>query len=170
MPLLECRSQRCIVDKVKGRLYMLSRASKFMAFQEARVQELSNQVPIGHIPRSISIHLTGNIVRSLSPGDVVDVSGIFTPTPLTGWRANKGNALLTETFIEAQYVHQHKKQYDNLELTPAQLQLVETLHEDPLLYEKLAKSIAPEIYGMEDVKRHCCFCWLVVSLKRWVMV
>lgn len=153
MPLLECRSQRCIVDKVKGRLYMLSRASKFMAFQEARVQELSNQVPIGHIPRSISIHLTGNIVRSLSPGDVVDVSGIFTPTPLTGWRANKGNALLTETFIEAQYVHQHKKQYDNLELTPAQLQLVETLHEDPLLYEKLAKSIAPEIYGMEDVKK-----------------
>lgn len=153
MPLLECRSRECITNKVKGKLYMIARASKFMAFQEAKIQELSNQVPIGHIPRSISVHLTGNIVRCVSPGDIVDVAGIFTPIPISGWRAAKGNALLTETYIEAQSVQHHKKQYEELQLTREQLTQVETLHQDPDMYEKLAKSIAPEIYGMEDVKK-----------------
>lgn len=153
MPLLECRSPQCVQNKTRGKLFMSSRSSKFAAFQDARIQELSNQVPIGHIPRSISVHLTGNIVRSLSPGDVVDIAGIFMPSPLTGWRAIRGNSLLTETFIEGQSVKHHKKQYDSIELTPQQLSQVENLQLDPRVYEKLSKSIAPEIYGMEDVKK-----------------
>lgn len=154
-PLIECHSPECISNKSRGKLFLSTRASKFSAFQEARIQEMSNQVPIGHIPRNISVHLTGTIVRQLSPGDVVQLSGIFTPTPMqNGWRTKgRGNPLLTDTFIDAQFIEHEKKKYDALTLTSAEMEQIEELHSQPDIYEKLAKSIAPEIYGMEDVKK-----------------
>lgn len=96
---------------------MLTRASKFLSFQEVKIQEMASQVPVGHIPRTLTIHVNGDLVRLMNPGDIVDVSGIFLPSPYTGFRALKAG-LLTETFLEAQYVQQHKKQYESLDITP----------------------------------------------------
>lgn len=152
-PLVECNSRQCTQNKSKGKLFMLSRASKFLPFQDVKIQEMANQVPIGHIPRTLSIHLTGNIVRSVTPGDEVDISGIYMPAPMTGFRAMNSNALLTETYLEAQYVHHHKKQYNSLLLTDATRDHIMELNRDPNIYERLAKSIAPEIFGNEDVKK-----------------
>jgi DNA replication licensing factor MCM7 len=39
-PLVECQSEDCKSKGVKGKLNMLTRASKFYRYQEARVQEL----------------------------------------------------------------------------------------------------------------------------------
>ncbi len=36
---------------------MQTRGSRFVKYQEMRVQELPDQVPVGHIPRSISVRL-----------------------------------------------------------------------------------------------------------------
>jgi len=33
-------------------------------------------VPVGHIPRSMTVHLTGENTRKATPGDVVIVSGV----------------------------------------------------------------------------------------------
>ena len=56
---------------------MSTRASKFNPFQDVKIQELTHQVPTGHIPRSLTVHLYGPITRSVTPGDIVDISGIF---------------------------------------------------------------------------------------------
>lgn len=151
-PLTECNSTVCKTDNLKGQLFMSTRASKFSSFQEVKIQELTNQVPVGHIPRSLTIHVNGNLVRSLNPGDVADISGIFLPSPYTGFRALRAG-LLTETYLEAQYIYQHKKQYENLELNEQIEQKIRTLGSQPGIYNHLAKSIAPEIYGHLDVKK-----------------
>ena len=85
-PLTECNSPSCVNDNNKGQLFMSTRASKFSAFQEVKIQELSSQVPVGHIPRSLTVHVNGDLVRSMNPGDTVDLSGIFMPSPYTGYR------------------------------------------------------------------------------------
>jgi len=36
----------------------------------------ADQVPVGHIPRSMTVHLTGENTRKATPGDVVIVSGV----------------------------------------------------------------------------------------------
>ena len=46
----------------------LIRGCKFVSFQESRLQEMPEDVPIGHIPRSLSLHLTAELTRSLQPG------------------------------------------------------------------------------------------------------
>ncbi|KAJ9105214.1 Mcm2-7 hexameric complex component [Naganishia adeliensis] len=151
-PLSDCPSERCTTDGGKGRLHMQTRASRFRPFQEVRIQEMADQVPVGHIPRSMTIHLYGGLTRKVNPGDVVNVAGIFLPTPYTGFRAMRAG-LLQDTYMEAQYVHQMKKQYHNMELTPEIEMAIRDLQTDHHLYSRLANSIAPEIYGHEDVKK-----------------
>jgi DNA replication licensing factor MCM7 len=166
MPLVECPSAKCTTNRVKGSLFQQTRASKFVPFQEVKVQEMADQVPIGHIPRTMTIHLYGPLTRSLSPGDVADVGGIFLPTPYTGFKAVRAG-LLTDTYLDAQNVHQLKKQYDAMELTPEIEAEISELKTDPALYAKLAASIAPEIYGHEDVKK-CLLLLLVGGVSKTV--
>ncbi|CAO1630747.1 unnamed protein product [Parajaminaea phylloscopi] len=166
LPLTVCPSAKCRTNKVKGMLYQQTRASKFVPFQEAKIQEMADQVPVGHIPRSMTVHLYGPLTRSLNPGDLADVAGVFLPTPYTGFKAVKAG-LLTDTYLDAQHVHQLKKQYDAMEMTPEIEEAIAELKTDPTLYPKLAASIAPEIYGHEDVKK-CLLLLLVGGVSKTV--
>ena len=100
----------------------------------------------------MTIHVNGQLTRLMNPGDEVDIGGIFLPTPYTGFQAIRAG-LLTDTYLEAQHIHQLKKQYTEMELTPTIEAQIEELKSDPALYNKLAHSIAPEIYGHVDVKK-----------------
>lgn len=100
----------------------------------------------------MTIHVHGNLTRLMNPGDVVHLGGIFLPIPYTGFQAIRAG-LLTDTYLEAHYIYQLKKQYSELETTPEIERAIVKLKHDPALYQKLAQSIAPEIYGHEDVKK-----------------
>ncbi|GKT48083.1 DNA replication licensing factor MCM7 [Colletotrichum spaethianum] len=143
-PLTMCPSEDCKKNQAKGQLHPSSRASKFLPFQEVKVQELAEQVPIGQIPRTLTILCYGTSVRKVNPGDVVDVSGIFLPTPYTGFKAMKAG-LLTDTYLEAHYIVQHKKAYSEMIVDPA-------LTVRPGV--RTARQVhCPEIFGHLDVKK-----------------
>lgn len=152
LPLSECPSEECKKNNSKGQLFLSTRASKFIPFQEIKIQEMAEQVPVGHIPRFLTINCQGALTRQVNPGDVIDVAGIFLPTPYTGFRAIKAG-LLTDTYLEAQYITQHKKAYENLVMDLKTLRRIEQHSQSGNMYEYLAKSIAPEIYGHLDVKK-----------------
>ncbi|KAI9842011.1 MAG: Mcm2-7 hexameric complex component [Thelocarpon superellum] len=151
-PLVECPSDDCRENQAKGQLFMSTRASKFLPFQEVKIQEMADQVPVGHIPRTLTIHCHGSLTRQINPGDVIDVGGIFLPTPYTGFRAIKAG-LLTDTYLEAQHVQQHKKAYDDLMIDAQTFRQIERYKDSGHMYEYLSRSIAPEIYGHLDVKK-----------------
>jgi DNA replication licensing factor MCM7 len=142
-------------------LFLQTRGSKFVKFQELKLQELPNQVPMGHIPRSMSIHCRGELTRLATPGDIVTIDGIFLPQRIaeSGYRAMKAG-LITTTYLDAQNIIIHKKSFDE--------SMVDTLNEDERIALEaeitkvatsddpvgtLASSIAPEIFGHEDIKR-----------------
>jgi DNA replication licensing factor MCM7 len=100
----------------------------------------------------MTVHVTGNLTRMMTPGDVVHLGGIFLPIPYTGFQAVRAG-LLTDTYLEAHHIHQLKKQYSEMVLTPEIDRAVARLKSDPALYTMLAQSIAPEIYGHDDVKK-----------------
>ena len=151
-PMFECPSDECRVNNSNGQLFLSTRASKFLPFQEVKIQEMADQVPVGHIPRSLTIHCHGTLTRQINPGDVVDVAGIFLPTPYTGFKAIRAG-LLTDTYLEAQYVNQHKKAYEDLTVDARTLRRIEQYKDSGHMYEYLSRSIAPEIYGHLDVKK-----------------
>ncbi|KAJ6012156.1 hypothetical protein N7522_002511 [Penicillium canescens] len=152
LPLSECLSDECKKNNSKGQLFLSTRASKFVPFQEVKIQEMADQVPVGHIPRTLTIHCHGALTRQLNPGDVVDVAGIFLPTPYTGFRAIRAG-LLTDTYLEAQHITQHKKSYNEMGMDSRTLRKIEQHQRSGNMYEYLSRSIAPEIYGHLDVKK-----------------
>nr|UWK20595.1 DNA replication licensing factor [Trichoderma gamsii] len=151
-PLTMCPSSDCKKNQAKGQLHPSSRASKFLPFQEVKVQELAEQVPIGQIPRSLTVHCFGSLVRKVTPGDVVDISGIFLPTPYTGFKAMRAG-LMTDTYLEAHHIHQHKKAYSEMIVDAQLVRRIDRYRQSGQVYELLAKSIAPEIYGHLDIKK-----------------
>uniref|UniRef100_A0A383WE58 DNA helicase n=1 Tax=Tetradesmus obliquus TaxID=3088 RepID=A0A383WE58_TETOB len=129
-----------------------TRGSKFIKFQEARIQEMPDEVPPGATPRCISVHLRGDITRSAKAGDTVCIGGIFLPEPFTGWKALRAG-LLASTYLEVQEVQQLKETYDEALVSDEDVAAIEELGRQGGLFERLAASIAPEIYGMLEVKK-----------------
>ncbi|CAB4035280.1 DNA replication licensing factor mcm7, partial [Paramuricea clavata] len=153
MPLIMCPGKECQTNKSGGRLYLQTRGSKFLKCQELKVQEHSDQVPVGNIPRSMTIIARGELARLAVPGDHVAITGIFLPMMRTGFmRMTQG--LMSDTFLEAHRIVKMNKTEDE-EITEEQLsdEEIVNLSEEPDFYEKLACSLAPEIYGHEDIKK-----------------
>ncbi|KLU84671.1 DNA replication licensing factor mcm7, partial [Magnaporthiopsis poae ATCC 64411] len=151
-PLTSCPSQDCKDNQSQGQLHPSSRASKFLPFQEVKVQEMAEQVPIGQIPRTLTVLCYGSLVRKVNPGDVADIAGIFLPTPYTGFKAMRAG-LLTDTYLEAHHITQHKKAYDEMAIDSRLVRKIDQFRVSGHIYEYLAKSIAPEIFGHLDVKK-----------------
>eukprot|EP00172_Hildenbrandia_rubra_P001443 Plantae.Rhodophyta-Hildenbrandia_rubra.ctg19878.p1 GENE.Plantae.Rhodophyta-Hildenbrandia_rubra.ctg19878~~Plantae.Rhodophyta-Hildenbrandia_rubra.ctg19878.p1 ORF type:complete len:801 (-),score=178.83 Plantae.Rhodophyta-Hildenbrandia_rubra.ctg19878:266-2668(-) len=127
-------------------------ATKYVKFQELKLQEPADQVPIGSIPRSITVKLNGEVTRTCTAGDSVAISGIFLPMPYTGYRAMKAG-YLADTYVDATQVTQMKKNYGEEVVTREMEDQLHELRHDDNLYGRLSKSIAPEIFGHEDVKK-----------------
>ena len=107
-PVPKCIGAVCRQNKSAGRLQMQTRGSRFVAYQELRVQELPEQVPVGHIPRAMTVIARGTATRETVPGDIVEVTGIFLPTPYTGFTAMRAG-LTADTYLEAHSLSKTKK-------------------------------------------------------------
>lgn len=153
-PLFECTSAACKATKNVGRLNFQMRGSKFIKSQEIRLQEHSDQVPTGHIPRAITIVALGELTRSCAPGDHISVSGIFLPITRSGYRlGGAGGGLTTDTFIEAHYITKmNKTEDDELNNDPLSDEVAQQLMNGNDFIERLSQSIAPEIFGHEKLK------------------
>ena len=99
-PKVECPSNKCVTNQTKGLLVMQIKSSKFMSFQELKIQEPSEQVPIGHVPRAMKVYAKGVNTRKCSPGDIVTITGVYMPQPYVGFQAMK-SGLSHDTFLEA---------------------------------------------------------------------
>jgi DNA replication licensing factor MCM7 len=156
MPLMKCPGTKCTQKAGNkggpGTLHMQTRGSRFVKFQEVRIQELPEEVPVGHVPRSIACQVRGENTRRVSPGDVVSLDGVFLPAPFQGYQA-MGAGLITDTYMNVMQLRRQLKSYSEYKLTPQLLAKVDEASRSPDAYTRLAMSIAPEIYGHLDVKK-----------------
>ena len=109
-------------------------------------------MPEGNVPRSITVYVMGELTRLCTCGDKVTMSGIWLPLPVTGFRAMRAG-LTTNTYLHCMSIQKEKKSYTIASQDAKLLSKVEKLVRDRDIYSKLARSIAPEIYGLEDVKK-----------------
>lgn len=166
IPIMQCPTGNH-VQGGGGELMPNYTACRYTKYQELKLQEPADQVPIGNIPRSLNIKLCGELTRTCTSGDIVKVVGIFLPMPFTGYKAMKAG-FLADTFIEAMEVGQLKKNYDDSFVdddTKHNLHMLK--HEDTEeIYKRLSRSIAPEIFGHEDIKKALLLLLLSAPAKK----
>lgn len=147
-PMTQCPTPTCKSNKTSN-LEQKLRGSKFTRFQEVRIQEPHHEVPVGSVPRQILLHFTGDLCRTVLPGDAVSVTGVYNIMKQSGPMARFSDSLL---FLTVHRISKHKQGYADTDDAEIEKEVTK-MNSIPRLYENLAMSIAPEIFGHLDVKK-----------------
>ncbi|HDO42136.1 MAG TPA: minichromosome maintenance protein MCM [Candidatus Bathyarchaeota archaeon] len=143
-----CANPRCGKN---GPFEFVQEESKFVDYQELRIQEYPEDIPPGQTPRSLDIRLVGkDIVDTARPGDRVYVVGIVGAEATSYPRAGKARTFTL--YIEANFIDATSKESESLLITPEEEEQILRLAKDPFIHQKIIQSIAPSIYGYEHIK------------------
>lgn len=151
LPQTECPGH-CKVHGVKGKLTTNYAVSKFVPYQELKIQETIDQTPVGSIPRTFKVKVMGELVRKAMAGDLIRLDGIFM-TEAAGQGLPTREGLIHETVIEALEIEVEKKKFSDYEFNAELAQEMKLVAGTEGNFDKLARSVCPEVWGMEDVKK-----------------
>eukprot|EP00835_Amoeboradix_gromovi_P004485 NODE_352_length_10276_cov_0.244178.p1 type:complete len:859 gc:universal NODE_352_length_10276_cov_0.244178:7263-9839(+) len=122
----------------------------FSNFQKWNLQESHNDLPPGRLPRSRQLIVTGDLIDSCRPGDEVVVIGIYRNNFSSSLNTKNGFPVFS-TLIEVNSVS--NKQHERTRaLTDADIRQIKNLSKHPQLSQAMLDSVAPSIYGHEDIK------------------
>jgi replicative DNA helicase Mcm len=124
---------------------LLQEESEFMDTQTVKVQEPLENLSGGDQPRQISIVLEDDLVDTLTPGDIVRITGTLRTV-----RDDKTKRF--NNFIYGNYTEHIEQEFEELLVSPEDEEKIKELAADPQVYDKIIKSTAPSIHGYRDVK------------------
>ena len=140
----------CPFCKQSTSFELIQEQSKFKNTQEARIQERPEDLPPGQLPRYLDIRLEDDIVDSARPGDRVSVTSIVRAEKQTV--GERGRLRTFNIYLDANFVDVVGKETEAVEITTEDEKQILAAAEDPWIHRKLIMSLAPSIYGYEDVK------------------
>lgn len=144
------RCETCGTSKLSN-FELLQDQSKFEDYQEIRVQEKPEDLPAGVMPHSISLRLMGDLTDRVRPGDRVQITGIVVATPDRHPVKNLQYSTFTLT-VEVNYIEALTQELGEVTVSPEEEKKIKEMSKDPWIYQKLIRSLAPSIYGLEEVK------------------
>jgi replicative DNA helicase Mcm len=144
---------RCSCGR-RGGFRLLSK--EMVDTQRLVVEEAPESLSGGEQPKRINIFVKEDLVEprmeeKTTPGSRVRVIGILkeVPVPLqTG-----GMSTRFELAIEANNVIPLEETFEELDISEEDERQILELAEDPMVYENLARSISPSIWGYEEIKK-----------------
>ncbi len=139
--------RKCI--RCGGVLKLVQEKCEYVDWQKIIVQEKPEELPPGQLPRSVEVILTDDLVDVVKPGDRVYVVGVL---DINAFELKRTKPPVLSSYIEANYVEAQQKEFAEVEITPEDQRIIEELARDPRIRERIIKSIAPSIYGLEEVK------------------
>ncbi len=125
--------------------------SRFVDIQRAEVQELLERVRGGAPAAHIELWLEDDIVNTVSPGDNIELVGILRLRPPLKMRQKQ--ELIYTRYLEVIHVRSLKRDFEEIEITKEDERRIIELSKNPNIEELIMKSIAPAIYGHEEVKK-----------------
>lgn len=166
-----CMNELC---GAKNTLKLIHNRCLFSDRQVCRLQETPDEVPAGQTPYTATLLMYDDLVDSVKPGDRVEVTGVYRGIPVRVQTRQQAVRSLFKTYIDVVQVRKTSNKrldadptivspneylidcQDDAKLSSQSAEdeaKVLELSKTPGLYELLAQSVAPSIFGMEDVKK-----------------
>ena len=140
-----CDTDGCTFRKLE----LLPKRSRFVDSQKLRVQESPEGLRGGEQPQTLDIDVTDDLAGLVSPGDRVVINGILRSMQ----RIVRGEkSTVFDIFLECNSIEIQEKEFEEVEIDERAEDEIKKLSHDPMIYRKITHSIAPTIYGSEDVK------------------
>lgn len=112
------------------------------------------EITTGEQPGQIAILLkedltTPRMQKKTDPGSKLKITGVLKEIP----KRIKGKlSTKMDMYIEVNHVESSDVEFEDLDITPEDEALIKDMASDPGIYEKLRSSIAPAIYGFDEIK------------------
>ncbi|MEK6912548.1 MAG: hypothetical protein AABX26_01165 [Nanoarchaeota archaeon] len=124
--------------------------------QRLVVEESPESLSGGEQPKRINVFLKEDLVEpkmeeKTTPGSRIKVTGILkeVPVPLQ----SGGLSTRFELAVEANNIIPMEETFEELDISEEDERQILELAQDPKVFEKLAKSIIPSVWGHEEIKR-----------------
>ncbi|BAW30864.1 MCM family protein [Methanothermobacter sp. MT-2] len=130
----------------RGRSFrLLQEDSQFLDTQTLKLQEPLENLSGGEQPRQITIILEDDLVDTLTPGDVVRVTGM-----LKTIRDDRTKRF--KNFIYGNHTEFLEQEFEELQITAEDEEKIKKMATKPDIYERIVRSTAPSIYGYREIK------------------
>uniref|UniRef100_A0A8D3CDY1 DNA replication licensing factor MCM2 n=1 Tax=Scophthalmus maximus TaxID=52904 RepID=A0A8D3CDY1_SCOMX len=140
----ECQSQ--------GPFEINMEETVYQNYQRIALQESPGKVAAGRLPRSKDAILLADLVDSCKPGDEIELTGIYHNNYDGSLNMANGFPVFA-TVILANHITRRDQGVAVAELTDEDVKAIVTLSKDERIGERIFASMAPSIYGHEDIKR-----------------
>uniref|UniRef100_A0A0N5BRU2 DNA replication licensing factor MCM2 n=1 Tax=Strongyloides papillosus TaxID=174720 RepID=A0A0N5BRU2_STREA len=147
----EVKPKRCPSCQTTGPFEINTEETVYQNYQRITIQESPSDVDAGRLPRSKDVVLTGDLCDTCKPGDEVIVHGVYTNNYDGSMNAKHGFPVFNTLILANNIVKKDEVEGDGL--TDEDIKEIKQLSKDPRIAERIFASIAPSIYGHEDIKK-----------------
>jgi replicative DNA helicase Mcm len=141
-----CATDGCTFKKLE----LMPKRSTFVDSQKLRIQESPEGLRGGEQPQTLDVDVTDDLSGKVSPGDRVIINGILRSMQ----RIVKGEkSTVFDIFLECNSIEIAEKEFEEVEIDEKAEDEIHALSRDPMIYRMITHSVAPTIYGSEDVKQ-----------------
>jgi replicative DNA helicase Mcm len=139
-------SEPALCQECGGRSFkLLQEESEFMDTQTTKLQEPLENLSGGEEPKQILVVMEDDLVDSLTPGDIVKITGIMKTV-----RDEKTKRF--KNYIYGNYIEPLEHEFEELKISEEDEEEIKKLAADPDVYNKIINSTAPSIQGYREVK------------------
>ncbi|XP_037780899.1 DNA replication licensing factor mcm2-like [Penaeus monodon] len=148
----EVKPGSCPECQSRGPFSINMEETVYQNYQRITLQESPGKVAAGRLPRSKDVILLGDLCDSCKPGDETEVTGVYTNNYDGSLNTNQGFPVFA-TVIMANHIAKKDNANAIKALTDEDIKAIVSLSKDERIAERIVASIAPSIYGHEDIKR-----------------
>ncbi|WIA33492.1 hypothetical protein OEZ86_006619 [Tetradesmus obliquus] len=145
------KPKMCVACQAKGPFNVNASETVYTNYQKLTLQETPGSVPAGRLPRHKEVILLADLIDCARPGEEIEVTGIYCSGYDSHLNARHGFPVFS-THIEANYVAKATDGWSAGGLTDEDRQEILKLANDPAISSRVMRSIAPSIYGHENIK------------------
>jgi replicative DNA helicase Mcm len=139
-------SEPALCQECGGRSFkLLQEESEFMDTQTTKLQEPLENLSGGEEPKQIMVVMEDDLVDTLTPGDIVKITGIMKTV-----RDEKTKRF--KNYIYGNFIEPLEHEFEELKISEEDEEEIKKLAADPDVYNKIINSTAPSIQGYGEVK------------------
>lgn len=142
----QCENETC---GRKGPFKLLVPESTFIDAQKLRVQESPEELRGGEQPQTLDVDVDDDLAGIVSPGDRIIVTGILRSYQRT---TQQGKSTFFDLVLDGVSIEIEDKEFEDIEISREDEEKILELGSNNGVFDKVIRSIAPSIYGYEEVK------------------
>jgi replicative DNA helicase Mcm len=134
-------------------LKQVNSESGFINLQRVAVQDPLEKLKGSTPTWQLEVWLEDDMVNTVIPGDRVDITGILRIRPRKSFKGKEEQKVLFTMFFYAISIQQKQKEFAELDINSEEEKQIREIATDPHVFDKISKSIAPSIYGYDEIKQ-----------------